>query len=488
MSRMASMVRGGALSGMAVFVSMAALLAVAKMLTNALPQSQAGLFFLLLLCADFLNLAFSQGLNVSLPKLVAGAAPEARPRMVSANLSGVAVVGGVVAALVVALWLAGPPPAWLPRAGQAADLWPYLWLVAPLFLTGMLRDTAMAAHAGLHAYGRRAAAIVTASAVQVALVFALVWLWGGGLTVMTLCTAGAYALAVAWLLAALPEGRGLRADWGLFRDSVRFSRPLYVNNLLNFAFQRFDTMLVALLLGGAQIVAIYEIAKRFPIILSRALNAALVPFLPNVSSLLADGRRGEAARLLDRTLALTAFLGYLGVLTVVLLQEPLIVLLSNRDYLEGARVVGLLTAAICVAVQTGLLGQTLIALGRPVYVTLSNVLTAVISVAANCLLIPLLGVTGAGVAALLAALAGGALHIVFLRRQAMPLNLLACAKPQLIMAAACGCIVLPGGALPARLGAWVLFLALSLLFGVVRPRELWQMGAAILRRSPPPAP
>ena len=139
-SRMASMVRGGALSGIAVFMSMAALLAVAKMLTNALPQAQAGYFFLLLLCADFLNLACGLGLNVSLPKLVAGAEGDTRPRIVAANLTGAGLVGLCVAAAFLLLWLMGPPPGWAPYAETARGIWPYLWLAAPLFLTGFLRD------------------------------------------------------------------------------------------------------------------------------------------------------------------------------------------------------------------------------------------------------------------------------------------------------------------------------------------------------------
>lgn len=482
MNRTRTVVRGAVLSGSSAFVSLAALLVVAKILTNALEAGDADIFFLLLLSADFLNIASNLGLSVSLPKLVGAAAPGEKHRIISSSLTFQCLSALALGAGLLVLWRWGPDPRpWLGEE-KWRDLYPYLWLLPPLFFVGVMRDTAMAALAGLHSYGRRAAAIVVAGVAHVGLVFLLVWVMGYGLTVLTLCTVAAYGLAVIWLIAALPAGRACCLDGRRYAASVRFSGPLYANNLLNFGFQRFDTFLVAVLLTSPGVVTVYEIAKRFPVILSRGLGAALVPFLPTMSKLLAEGDRQGAARFLGRTVVLTAFLGYLGVLAMVVLQEPLVILLSNRDYLEAASVMGLLMTAICVAVQAGLMGQTLIALGKPVYVTASNIAMALLSIGANLILIPRYGVVGAGMAALAAAILSNALQTACVRWQGLPVNLLNYAKPQVLMGMSAAVILLGGGAVAWRAAALMLFVVLGFVTRTITLRDISIFAGSLLPR------
>jgi O-antigen/teichoic acid export membrane protein len=285
-----------------------------------------------------------------------------------------------------------------------------------------------------------------------------------------------------WLVAALPVRRAV-FDWSSFRESVAFSRPLYANSLLGFAFQRLDTLLVALLLPAPGVVAVYEIAKRFPLILSRGLGAALVPFLPNMSELVAEGADEKVARFLERTVVLAAFIGYSGALAAVVIQEPLVLLLSSETYLEAAKVIGLLMTGVCLVVQAGIMGQTLIAVGKPVYVTAASAGAAVVSIAANLALIPVFGVVGAGMAALIAALFTNAVHTGFVIREGVRLRLSAYLKPQLAMAMAAAVLWLGGGAMPWRLAALGLFVALSFALRVVTFREIGDLLSSLLSRK-----
>ena len=101
-------------------MSMAALLAVGKLVTNAFHPQVVGVFALLLVCSDCLTLALGLGLPASMPKLVAETAGEGR-RILNASvlvLQLCVVLAG--AAVVLGVW-AVPVPARSPGlAGQVS--------------------------------------------------------------------------------------------------------------------------------------------------------------------------------------------------------------------------------------------------------------------------------------------------------------------------------------------------------------------------------
>lgn len=390
--------RGSFLSGLSVGLSMVALLAVGKMVTTSLPQETVGLFMLILLAADFLNLFSNFGLYASLPKLVGAAiSHEEADNIIAANLTGQVLVSLAMGILLLVAWRLVPATSAPFSSETWTTLYPYFWLVPPLFVVGALRDTVMAALAGLNRYGLRALGIITASILQVILVATALFILDSGLVALCMAMLASYAAALLLLCLALPVGRRPSRNWRMYAMSVWFSFPLYVNSMLNFFFQRLDTVVVTAMLGVQQ-MAVYEIAKRFPMLLSRTLNALLVPFLPNISSLLARGRTRDAASLLNRALALTIFFGNVGVLAIILFQEFLIRLLFTTDYLPATEVLGLMLAGICLAVQAGILGHTLIALNKPFMVTVANAGMAVVSLGGSYFLLPYLGLAGAGVA------------------------------------------------------------------------------------------
>lgn len=476
MTRTQVLVRGAALSGGSIFVSMAAMLLVGKIFTNVLDTASVGVFALLLLGADLLNLAGNLGLPAAMPKLIAAAPAEKQPRIVA---SALAFQGALCAALSVVLylvWRTVPGEELLRAKPDWLTLWPYLWLLPPLFITGIFRDTIMAVLAGFNRYGARASGIIVSSLAQVALAYVALWRWHGGVITLTLTTVASYALSVALMAAALPGSVRPRFEWPAYRESVCFSWPLYMNQLLTFCYQRIDTFLVASFLGVSS-AAIYEMIKRLPTLLSRVLGAFLVPYLPNVSELIASGDREGAARLLDRGVRITAFVGYGAALCVLAIQEPLVRLLFNADYLQGLPVLGLLLTATCLTVQTGIMGQTLIALGRPRTMTVINIGLAGAGLLGNMLLLPHFGLVGGGYAAMGAIIFSGGLQAFYVHRNGLPVSLGACLKPQAVMllALAAG---LWGGFAGRLLGVF-LFVTLSLAWAVVRFDELLRLAQAL---------
>jgi O-antigen/teichoic acid export membrane protein len=478
MSRTRRILQGAFFSGGAVFISMVALLAVGKMVTNSFTTAEVGIFMMLLLAADFLNIVNNFGVWVALPKLVAAAKEEARPAIIGSAMSVQALISITLGSIVLAVWWWTPPLSGSLGQADWAAVQPYLWILPPLFLVGTLRDNAMASLAGLNLYGRRAIGIVVASVTQVTLVFVLIWLGDGTLTTLLWAMLASYALALVLLYAALPMGKGLSFDWKTYNTSVKFSRPLYVNSLLNFFFQRFDTVLVFTMLGPPT-GGVYEMAKRFPTLLSRTLGALRVPFLPNVSEQISHGDREGAARLVNRALILTAFVGNVGVLFTVMLQEPLIVMLFNADYLAATYVLGLLMGAICLAVQAGLLGETLIALGRPGIVTIANTGLAGITISVSWTLLESMGIQGAGIGWLCGVSFSTVIQFYAVGKNGIRLDLRRFVKIQVAMALAALLIVLGDAGLAYRVGGLLGFVALSFGTGVLSVREIKELFGAL---------
>lgn len=480
MTTRAHLVRGAALSGGSVLVSMAALLAVGKIATNALDPVDVAAFALILLASDALNLIGSLGLPVALPKLLAAARePAARPMTISSLM----ITGVLCAAIALPVFFMGGMalPETLALDSPWRLAWPHLTWVAPLLLTGALRDTAMAALAGLNRYGQRATGIVATAIAQVLLALLAVVALRAGLTGLLAATALAYLAALIWLLWSLRDTLEATPRLAVAAEAVRFSFPLYLNSLLNFVFQRVDTLLLAVLLGDPVPVAVYEMAKRLPMVLSRGLGALLVPFLPAMAARLAAGDRSGAARLLDRSLALTAFLGFGATFAAILVQEPLLLALFSADYLAATAVLGLLLGVMTTAVLTGLFGQTLIALGKPAWVTGINVGTALLSLGLNAVLIPRWGLAGAALGAAGAGLFSYAAQACAVHRLDVPVAMRSSVLPVLFAMLAAGLLWGTGAPLWVRPLAVGGFLAACFAARVVGPAELRSLAGSFRR-------
>ena len=484
MSRMRRIVQGAFLSGGAVFVSMVAMLAVVKMVSNAhsLSLAEAAIFMTLLLCADFFNILNNFGLWVALPKLVAAADGEKRMAIVASSMSIQAFISVALGVVVLGAWWFLPPLETMLAASDWMAIQPYCWILPPLFIVGTLRDNAMAALAGLNCYGRRAVGIVVSSLMQIVLVYVFVWRMQGGIATLLCAMLASYTLALTWLYVALPVGKRPTWDWKTYGASAKFSRPLYVHSLLNFFFQRFDTVLVIFMLG-LPAGGVYEMIKSFPKLLSRSLGALRVPFLPNISEQISRGDSAGASRLLNRALIMTAFVGNIGVLVTVLTQEWLITLLLNAEYLEGTAVLGLLMGAICLAVQAGFFSETLIALGRPMMVTVANFGMAGITIAVSVALLLPLGMQGAGIGWLCGVSFSTAIQAYFVRKGGIRLDLHRFVKIQVIMLMASLLILLGGAGIAYRAGALIGFVVLCFGVRIIDLGEVTALTRALVSRK-----
>ena len=147
--------RGSLWSAASVLWTTLALLVVGKMATNALPAQAVGLFSLILICADFLNMLFSGGLWITMPKLAAAASGEEQSALIGSVLRWQlrVVAAGSVAGLGLWFLARGGMLDWLPPTPwSVAQL---LWAVVLLSGVGIFRDLLLAILAGMDRYASR---------------------------------------------------------------------------------------------------------------------------------------------------------------------------------------------------------------------------------------------------------------------------------------------------------------------------------------------
>lgn len=396
----------------------AALLLTGKLLTNALAPDHVGQFALLLLCAEGLAILANLGLPATLPKILQAREAATRQDTLSSLFSFQAWAAIVVAAAGFGAALLAPR--WLPPVESWMPLPPHLVLLLPLLLVAAaLRDFLLAGAAGMHAYTHRAGAIMLIATLQA--IFFLVLFLQGATEPLPFAVSYLFATAGGAALLARVLARTGPVNWAETRAQLRFSAPLFANNVLNFLYLRADTVLVVYFLG-LRSAALYEMARRVPGVLSRFFNAALIPWLPSVSELLRGGDRAWAGALLQKVSVTVAFVGYASTLFVIVVQEPLLRVLFTEDYTAAAPALGPLLVAACLAAQAGILGQALIALERPWWIPAINIALVAASLALNAVLLPRWGLAGAGWSALAAAAISYTLQRAAVARAGVPLR------------------------------------------------------------------
>lgn len=415
--RRSGTIEGAFWSWLSTVANLIALLIVGKLIAIYLPKEQVAIYSLLLVWSDGLSLIFGYGLQVSIPKIIGGS-PEVQKHNTSKSLLiFIALNSALVATGLFLLWLFshygdGKLTLYL----QSSIIFPYFYLVPILFLSAIFRDILLANLSGFQIFGKRALGVALASFLQVIMSLVVLMLMGGGVIALGIAYALSYFLTSLFLFYSLPKDPTAKFDLSLTLSAIKFSWILWVNSILNYLVQRFDTILFLYLTGNPAQVAIYEMAKRLCQIVSRMLNSLLLPYLPKISELLAEGKKKEATDFYTQAQLSIGFLSILGLFSLPVIQKYLIILLFSSEYLEITNVLSPLIAGTVIAVLTGISGQTLIASNRPYLVTLTNIGTVIISIGMNFILIPKFGLPGAGWSALISFLFSYIAQTLWVRR------------------------------------------------------------------------
>jgi O-antigen/teichoic acid export membrane protein len=257
-------------------------------------------------------------------------------------------------------------------------------------------------------------AVQSASANAVRLIGALAaWGLGGGLE----------SFALVWWLAALAAGvlpfvpawrlRRVRPVWPA---GIRIAHPgilrffclTSANSIIALAPGHLAALIIGTLLGPAA-AGLFRVAKQVADAAAKPADFLAQALYPEAARLAADGKGAKLRAVLLRLGMVSAVVGGAALAVIAGFGETLVVLVAGRDFSGAVVVMAWLAAAAAVAMAASPAEPTLIALGQAGGVVVAKGAAALLHVVLLAVLVPLSGLTGAGMAALVAASLSGLL-------------------------------------------------------------------------------
>jgi len=242
----------------------------------------------------------------------------------------------------------------------------------------------------------RAVAIGNVSGRLLLMVGVLLLVWNVHDTLQVpLLQAGAeltYALVV---LAAVTRRFGVirpRIDVQAWRETLRHSLPLMINQIARATVYSFDILLVAIMLGRED-VGFYGAATKPVLFIAGALGLFYVSFLTSYST----ASSTHAGPLFRRTVLASG--GVTGLLAIAgaALSPLIITLFYGHAYDDAVVPLAVLVFAVPLLAVAGAYGVALIAGHRQASLMRNNVAGAVFNIVANLAVIPVAGIVGAAV-------------------------------------------------------------------------------------------
>lgn len=386
--------RGAAASMISTGVGAVRGLVVTVLLTRGLGVGRYGSLALAVAAASIVQAFTSFGLSTGAARMIALARAEEGPGRAMRLLKASALAGlltGVVGMVVVFLLGWGGV---LEGLGTSTAL----MVMAPLVIATGLRS---AVYGGLRAFQDLKAIFTLGLTVPVIDVIVVGSLVLSGQRNIVWYAAGLVVVAYVELVMAvayLRRGRALGSITDTTREDfkalVSFSLPLVITQLMFFAIQRTDVLILGIFRSTVE-VGLYAPVMRFSQLAVKILGAFPLLYVPIATTYVALNGR---ARLRDLYVSVTKWaylIGFTVILALVVAPGQILAFLFGRPYGEMETVARILAVGYWASLVAGLNGATLGAIGAVKQMALYSTAGMVVNLAVELALIPPFGPTGA---------------------------------------------------------------------------------------------
>jgi len=333
------------------------------------------------------------------------------------------VLGGMLASGTAALlvWLATVsfvPAGWWgePGAGIVA------WLAAPLILIRVLDSAATNDLRAREASGALAIYSVARRYVLLLAIVGTLWWWSRDLVGFYLASIVFEALALAVLLGWMFRGRPWPAprdvSWPLYRSLAVFGLPMLGSELANVVLALGDRLVIQAALG-AEDLGIYAASYNMCDYLRNALLGAMAAAAyPRCVRLWESEGRAGLQRFLQTFLIHYTIAATFMVALMAVAGGELMALLASSKFAAGGTVTGWIMAGMAIQSVLAVAAIGLLLHKRTLLLMLLVIAAGATSVGLNALLVPRLGIRGAGIAVFAVFALLAAAQLVLARRDA----------------------------------------------------------------------
>lgn len=173
--------------------------------------------------------------------------------------------------------------------------------------------------------------------------------------------------------------------------------PFLVNGMFTTINLRADIFLLGVMKGPAA-AGIYTAATRGALLLVLALSAIVTASQPTLATLYAQGEIAHLKQVLTMTSRLALLISLIGCTILIVLRRVLLGLLFGPAFTYGATALVILSVARVINASTGSLAPFLAMTNQAKILSISLGTEAILNVALNYLLIPIMGLNGSAIA------------------------------------------------------------------------------------------
>ena len=228
---------------------------------------------------------------------------------------------------------------------------------------------------------------------------------GGGLVDMGVAAVTASAAAACSMFIAAQRVTGLRLfpwrlrlSWAVFREQVAYGMKLQGSGIAMMGNLHLDKLLLARF-WGLELVAIYEIALRMALVFRQVPALMVSALVPAVSDLNARGERALLEKIYERGVRYVAAAGIpLAVVALIYSGDLITAWIGSPEFARASGVLRLLAVAHCTAILIDAPFATARGLGILRYELTTGLVHPLAHLTLGLLLVPALGLWGAGLA------------------------------------------------------------------------------------------
>ncbi len=189
-----------------------------------------------------------------------------------------------------------------------------------------------------------------------------------------------------------------RPAWGETSKLVRFSLPLYGNNIVGLVSFRASTLLLGYYVAS-DMIALHKVALTIAQLLELPLVSMAFLYLPISTSLYSIQNLHQTKELYKSSTKWIALVSMPIFLFILFDAEFIVVTLFGEGYLPATNALRILSFGFFIHTALGPNGMTLLSVGRPNMVLIASLFGLVFSLSLYILLIPQWNITGAVIAA-----------------------------------------------------------------------------------------
>ncbi len=191
-----------------------------------------------------------------------------------------------------------------------------------------------------------------------------------------------------------------KSSFNEYYKLIKFSSPLYANNLITFAYDRIGIFVIGVLIT-AKSVAIYDVSTKIPSALQGILSSYVLVFFPNISTLFNIGDNKSAEKLINKSLSYISLLLSVLIVGIALWNKEIVQLLFSSKYLESALPLTIMMFALSARNLSNVLGYSIVAAGYSKIPMKVNAVSVLIGIMSTLFFVSQWNYIGAAFAALL---------------------------------------------------------------------------------------